>query len=232
MKKDLILVGSRTNLTDITYTAEELGYNILGILDKHYYKNTETIDNVPVIGSEDELLEADNRWKNCSFFLADWWDGKQDLSGNKLDGSALRQERIKILEQAQVDIPNLIHPTAKFFHKFDTVRLGKGILILGHAKFTSHIQIGNYSVIDWDCNIGTRTTVGNNTIIGATTTTANAVIGDNVRLGVGCIVLPRESTYTTIGNNAIVYVNSCVISDVPADSVYTMHGKTLKRRGY
>ena len=59
--KKLILVGSRRNLTDIVYTAQDLGYEVVGILDKHYWGNTATIDNVPVIGSEDELLDPGNQ---------------------------------------------------------------------------------------------------------------------------------------------------------------------------
>ena len=229
MTKKLLLVGSRKNLSDIVYTAKDLGYTITGILDKHYWGNTDFIDGVPVVGSEEELLSSNHKWHDHVFFLANWWDGSQDLSGNGLDGGALRQQRIKLLDQANVTVVNLIHPTAVFFHNQDTVSLGKGILILGHAKFTSHIQIGDYSVIDWDCNIGTETKIGRNVIVGATTTTAHALIGDNVRIGVGCIILPRKHDFTSIGDNSVVYVNSCVITDVPADSVYTMHDKVKRR---
>ena len=229
MLKPLILVGSRNNITDVVYTAQDCGYEIVGILDSHYWGNTESIDGVPVIGSEQEILDSDCKWNSCDFFLADWWDGSQDLSGQGQDGGALRQKRIQLLEDARVNVINLIHPTAEFFHRFDTVKMGKGNLILGHSIFISHITIGNYSVVDWRCNIGTGTQIGNNVIVGATTTTAHTIIGDNVRIGVGCICLNRKKDYTIIGANSIIYVGSLVIQDIPENSVYTMHGRMKSR---
>ena len=56
-KKKLILVGSRNNLSDIIEAAKDSGYHIIGILDKHYWGNTEKINGISVIGSEDELLD-------------------------------------------------------------------------------------------------------------------------------------------------------------------------------
>jgi acetyltransferase-like isoleucine patch superfamily enzyme len=227
--KKLILVGSRQNLTDIVYTAQDLGYEVIGILDKHYWGNTSTIDNVPVIGSEDELLDSSNQWKNYDFFPANWWDGTQDLTRQGQDGGQLRQQRISLLERSGVNVVNLIHPTATFFHKFDTVTIGRGNLILGHAKFTSHISIGNYNVIDWDCNIGTGTQIHNNVIVGAATTTAHVGLLDNTRVGVGCILIPRKKDTMTIGPNSVVYIGSTCTVDVPPDSVYTMYNRVKKR---
>jgi hypothetical protein len=227
--KKLILVGSRRNLTDIVYTAHDLSYEVIGILDKHYWGNTEHIDGIPIIGSEDELLDPSNQWKNYDFFPANWWDGAQDLTGQGQDGGQLRQQRISLLEQSGVNVVNLIHPTATFFHKFDTVTFGRGNLILGHAKFTSHISIGNYNVIDWDCNIGTETQIHNNVIVGAATTTAHVRLLDNTRIGVGCVLIPRKKDVMTIGPNSVVYIGSTCTVDVPPDSVYTMHNRVKKR---
>jgi len=227
--KKLILVGSRINLSDIVYTAKDTGYEIVGILDKHYWGNTKNIDGIPIIGSEEELLSPDHKWKDYNFFLANWWDGNQDLSGQGKDGGELRKQRINILETSGVEVVNLIHPDAVFFHKYDTVKIGKGNLILGHAKFTSHISIGNYSVIDWDCMIGTGTTIGDNVIVGATTTTAHVIIGDHTRIGVGCILIPKKDPTLTIGENSIVYIGSTVLKNVPADSVYNMYNKINSR---
>jgi acetyltransferase-like isoleucine patch superfamily enzyme len=227
--KKLILVGSRRNLSDIVYTAKDLGYEIVGILDKHYFGNTNFIDNIPIIGSEDELMDPSCQWRNYAFFLANWWDGTQDLSGQGHDGGQLRQQRIDLLEKSKVNVVNLIHPTATFFHKFDTVTIGRGNLILGHAKFTSHISIGNYNVIDWDCNIGTETTINNNVIVGAATTTAHVSLLDNTRIGVGCILIPRKANHMSIGPNSVVYIGSTCTVNVPPNSVFTMHGRIKKR---
>ena len=227
--KKLILVGSRRNLTDITYTAKDLGYEIIGILDKHYFGNTDVIDGVPVIGSEDELLNLDSHWRDYSFFPANWWDGSQDLTGQGQDGGQLRQQRISLLEKSGVGVVNLIHPTATFFHRFDTVTIGRGNLILGDAKFGSHISIGDYNVIDWLSGIGIGTTIGNNVIVGASVRTAHVNILDNSRIGAGCILIPRKKDVMTVGPNSVVYIGSTCTVDVPPNSVYTMHNRVKKR---
>jgi acetyltransferase-like isoleucine patch superfamily enzyme len=227
--KKLILVGSRANLADILYTARDVGYEVIGILDKHYYGTVEKMGDIPVIGSEEELLDPNCQWRQFDFFLANFWDGSQDMSGKGQDGGALRQQRIAILESSGVNVVNLIHPLAVFFHALDTITIGKGNLILGHARFLSHITIGNYSVIDWDCNIGTNSYIGNNVIVGAASTTGHVQIGDNSRIGVGCILIPRKKKLLSIGENSIVHIGTTVTKDVPPNSVYTIYNKIQKR---
>jgi acetyltransferase-like isoleucine patch superfamily enzyme len=227
--KKLVLVGSRHNLTDIIYTAKDLGYEILGMLDKHYYGNKDQIDGVPFIGSEEELLDPNSHWRQYDFFLADWWDGSQDLKGTGIDGGVLRQKRIELLDASGVNVVNLIHPDTYFYHNFDTVELGKGLLILGGTHFTSNIKIGNYSVIDWGCKIGGETYIGNNVILGAFTITGHVTIGDNARIGVDCLLLPKGKNPITIGENSVVFLTSKVFKDVPSNSIYTMHNKIRRR---
>lgn len=228
-KKKLILVGSRRNLSDIVHTANDNGYKVVGILDEHYWGNTDSIDGVPVIGSEKELLDPLSKWRKYNFFPANFWNGSQDLSGKGRDGGALRLERINVLEQSKVNVVNLIHPSAMFFHGKKSVQLGRGNLILGHARFTSRIQIGNYCIIDWDCNIGTDTNIGNNVIVGVGTTTSHANIHNNARIGTHCILISRKTDYVTVGENSVVYLGSTVLKDVPANSVYTMHHRIRSR---
>jgi hypothetical protein len=81
-KKNLILVGVRQNLIDIKQIAKRNNYKIIGILDKYYYGNTAQASDIPIIGSEEWLLDDTNaqaqQWKKqCSFFMSSWWDGRQ-----------------------------------------------------------------------------------------------------------------------------------------------------------
>ena len=107
-KKKLILVGSRRNLDDIVSAAQVCGYKIIGILDKHYWGNTQEICGIPVIGSEEELLVPDNKWSKYNFFPANWWDGKQAIGDNTFDGDQLRKERLDLLDKAEGHVINLI----------------------------------------------------------------------------------------------------------------------------
>lgn len=227
--KKLILVGSRNNIEDILLVAQLNGYEVEGILDSHYWGNKNDIGGVPVIGSEHELLSVDCQWRDRDFFLASWWTGEQDLSGQGHDGGFLRQQRIRILESSGVNVANLIHPDAKFFYGRDRIRLGHGVLILGGTTFATDTEIGDYCVIDWRAAIASHVTLGTNVIVGSCCTVAHAHVGDNSRLGVGSICVPTKRPTVTIGHDSVVYVGSIVLDDVPPDSVYTMHHRTRSR---
>ena len=227
-KKKLILVGSRNNLSDIIEAAKDSGYHIIGILDKHYWGNTEKINGISVIGSEDELLDPSSKWRKYNFFPATWWDGKQAL-GNTVDMDQLRKDRLDLLDRTNVNVVNLATKNIHWFHSKQNLTLGKGILILANSSIGSNVSIGNYSVIDWDSRV-VDSTIGRNCIVGAASILAHTCIGDNVRIGVRCLLIPsRKKTILTVGNNAIVYISSTVLDDIPENSVYTMHGKIRKR---
>jgi acetyltransferase-like isoleucine patch superfamily enzyme len=226
-KKKLILVGSRNNLTDIVETARDNGYKIIGILDSHYWGNTKSICGIPIIGSEQELLDSNSKWRKYNFFPANWWDGKQ-ASKDGFDADKLRQERINLLDQANVKVINLIDTGVHWFHRRQNLKLGKGILILRNSSISENVTIGDYSVIDWEAKI-VSSTIGRNCIIGVDSIMAHAVLGDNVRVGVRSVILPRKKPTVNIGNNAILYVNSLVLEDVADGGVYTMYGRTKKR---
>jgi len=229
-KKKLILVGSRRNLDDIVSAAQVCGYKIIGILDKHYWGNTETICGIPVIGSEEELLDPKNKWRKHNFFPANWWDGKQAIGDNTFDGDQLRKERLDLLDKANVRVINLImDPHVHWFTFKKNFKVGKGVLILAGTKIGSNVEIDDYCAVDWDVRL-VNSHLGRNTIVGVDATLAHVETGKNVRIGVRSTLIPsRKKSLLTVGDNAIIYIGSLVLDDVPAGSVYTMHGKTRKR---
>lgn len=224
--KKLILVGSRTNLADIIVTAEESGYRIIGILDKHYWGNTDSICGIPVIGSEDELLDPTSKWRKYNFFPANWWDGKQAAHG--FDADKLRQDRIKLLDDTGVRVVNLISRGVHWFHGRKNIKLGKGILILANSSISGNTEIGDYSVVDWEVKL-VNTKLGRNTIVGVDSILAHADVGNNVRIGVRSVVLSRKKLTVKIGDGSILFVNSLTLEDLPENTVQTMHGQRRKR---
>jgi NDP-sugar pyrophosphorylase family protein len=229
-RKKLILVGSRNNLWDIIDAAAESGYHIIGILDSHFYGNTTEICGIPVIGSEQELLDVNSKWRKFNYFPANRWDGKQALGKGVYDGELLRKERIDLLDRSGVKVVNLINERKiHWFNHKRNLKLGKGILMLSNARVGADVTIGDYSVIDWDSGLS-FTTVGRNSVIGVDSILAHCAIGDDVRIGVRSVLIPsRAKRVLSVGDRAIVYIGSTVLDDVAADSVYTMHGKTRAR---
>ena len=230
--KKLILVGARQNLDDIIFNAEALDYEIVGILDHYRFGHVEAIKDIPIIGSENQLLEK-NIWQDAEFFLSSWWDGDQFNGTQPLDDEQVRRDRIDILDRSGVTVPNLIHPHwCQFGYGMSTIKLGRGILALPGSQFSREISIGDYSVIDWRCGIGPDTHIKRNVILGANTVSAHVVIEDGARIGVSCTLVPARhgATHLTVGENSIVYIGSTVLEDVPANSVYTMHDRIVRRR--
>lgn len=229
-RKKLILVGSRTNLWDIIDAAHESNYHVIGILDSHFYGNTAEICSLPVIGSEQELLDPSSKWRKFNFFPANWWDGKQALGKGVYDGEKLRKERIDLLDRSGVRVINLINDKKiHWFNRKRNLKLGKGILMLSNASIGVNVSIDDYSVIDWDSKIS-FTTIGRNSIIGADSIIAHCAIGNDVRIGVRSVLIPsRGKQVLTVGDRAIVYIGSTVLDNITADTVYTMHDRTRAR---
>lgn len=228
-KKKLILVGSRQNLSDIVEAAKDSGYHIIGILDSHYWGNTSTINDIPVIGSEFELLDPNSKWRKYNFFPANWWDGRQAMGNETYDGDQLRRERIELLDKTGVTVVNLMTKDIHWFHSKRNLVLGRGVLILSNASIGTDVTLGDYSVVDWDVRL-LDTKIGRNSIVGAASILAHTNIGDNVRVGLGSTLVPsRKKRLLTVGNDVIIYIRSLVLDDVPDNSVYTMFGQIKKR---
>jgi acetyltransferase-like isoleucine patch superfamily enzyme len=234
-KKNLILVGVRQNLADVKQIAERTNYCIVGILDKYYYGNTIEVNGIPIIGSEEWLLDSDNqqaqRWKkqNC-FFMSSWWDGRQFTPHTPgLDNEQVRKDRIDLLDRSGVEVINLIHPFADIRNENFTI--GRGVLINAYVGITDNISIGDYSVLDYQCRITAHTNIGRNVIIGGHSLTASVNIEDNVRIGVNCTIISTKKDFSrlTIGQGSVIHIASVVTDDVPPGYIYTRHERMLRK---
>lgn len=234
-KKSLIFVGVRQNIADVKILANRCGYTVVGILDQYYYGNTADIDGIPIIGDERSLLDQTDtiaqQWKNQHwFFCSSWWNGKQFLNSSGLDLETVRQNRIDLLNSAQVKLANLIDPDA-WIPNPAAVTLGKGIMIMGKAMIGSNCEIGDHSVIDWGAALSRRTKIGTGCIIGANANIANYEIGNNVRVGVSAVLVGSKKDFSCsrIGDRSVIHVGAVATDDIPADHVRTFTHRTLAR---
>ena len=240
MKKPLIFVGSRSLMSSLFIVADLTGYEIIGILDHHYYGNTDNIFGVPVIGDEHWLLDTTNsqaqEWLDkCFFFPANFWPGSQ-YTGTGQDQQLLRLDRIRILEKSGAKVINLIHPTSGPTHidnKYASIKLGKGIFIDEGCYIANiNVEIGDYSTLQ------IKTTLMQNCVLGKNVTTAPNVIIMHCNIGDNCFFgfSAKSYNYKTrlgrdviIGSNVIVWTNAEVIKDIPANSIYTDTHRILKK---
>lgn len=240
MSRPLIFVGSRQCMMALANIAELNGIEIAGILDHHYWGNTESIGNIPIIGDERWLLDKDNiqaqTWLlEYDFFVANYWNGQQSKN---LNIQKLRQDRINILEQSQARVINLIHPSVNIYKltsKYQNVQLGKGIEIHDDCWISlDHTKIGDYCSIQNNSRVGHDAILGKNVIVSPDAWMFDCEIGNDSFIGMSSMidiieVSRRENHLIRIGNNSSVWANSRIIRDVPGDSIYTNTNRILKK---
>lgn len=233
--KPLILVGVRASISDVKTLAEQCGYQVLGVLDQYYWGNCTNVDGVPIIGSEQWLLDNNNKqaqeWiRTASFFCSSWWTGKQHINTLGLNDDLVRQQRINLLDQLGVKLATLIDPTA-YIPGRSTVKIGPGVMICRSTMIGSNVVIGAHSTVDWDAAIARNTQIGKNCIVGARAFVANYQVGDNVRIGVGVIAVgsTKDLTPGVIGDYSIVQLGAVVANNVPSGHVRTYTNRTIAR---
>lgn len=236
--RELILVGCRGSFDNLVQTAQCLGITIAGILDK-YYPVGHTVNNIPVIGSEDILLEdtleAEEFRNKYNFFPGMFWAGDQNLQNKGLDNGQVRLDRLNLLDKSGVRVINLISPLIMYFPshpQYDSTRLkiGRGVFIGEYTGMTHDVEIGDYCYIDDLSCLHSHVTLGRNVSIGARSTLAHTVIEDNCRVGLNCTIAGGHRDYITVGTGSTVWSGSNVIKDVPEDSMYVPPpGRILKK---
>lgn len=234
-KRPLIFVGSRSVVPEMAYTAELNGIEVLGIIDSHYYGNTEEIQGVPVIGSELWLLDKDNtqakKWlKDCDFLPINWHDGSTKKENNL---SLLRLQRIKVLEESKASMINLIHPDSSIptKTKYSRFSIGTGNYI--HPKCyisSSNTRIGNYCMIGSCSNIHHDVKLNDNVLIGPNVHLDRCEVGSNSFVGSHSRTnAVKRKGDISIGKNVTIWTSSEVVKDVPDNCHYTFHNRILTK---
>jgi acetyltransferase-like isoleucine patch superfamily enzyme len=237
MKRPLIFVGSRHLLRDILVIPELLGIEVLGILDHHYWGNTDDLCGVPIIGDERCLLDANDstakQWiRTCDFFPLNHWSGSQGLN-QSVDLEQLRIDRLRILESSGVSVPNLIHPDAKIpglSSRWADYALGKGNLIQECWHSNGPVRIGNYNVFMTQSTIAHGVVIGNNVTVCPRVFLHCCEIGDGSYIGMYARTNPppREEKLV-IGSNVSVWLGAEIKQSIPNNKMLTADGRILRK---
>lgn len=241
--KPLIFVGHRYSAVEILLAAELQGYEVIGILSEFHWGNTEFIDNIPVIGSPEWLLDKNNlqaqKWlQDCDFFVCTYVSGEQYLDKNKVDNLSCRLKHISIMDQSGANVISIYKKDERILSRLKSkhcnLKIGKGVYISHSAviEMTSGL-IADYCWIGNDCNIGHDSFLHTNSCIMPHSKIFRITVGENSVIGMASMVksvnLTKKYSYN-IGNNSTVWAHSTIDQDVPDNYILTNTGRILKKQ--
>lgn len=223
-------------IRELACIAELNDIEIIGILDHHYLD--QTIAGIPVLGDERCLLDPDNKqaqqWlQTCDFFPANWHGGEQYCPG-QIDLPALRLERIRILEESDANVINLIHPDScikGLSSRYANYQIGRGVQI--HANVyhgIDNIKIGDYCAFMSGNTCAHDVTLGRNVLVAPETYLYNCKIEDNSYIGIYSRVNPiKKKGIISLGKNVTIWNSAEVVKDVPESCFYTTDGRIMTK---
>ncbi|MEM2621219.1 MAG: hypothetical protein QXN22_08175 [Thermofilaceae archaeon] len=119
--------------------------------------------------------------------------------------------------------------------------IGTGTLILGDVTIEENCWIGHYCLLDGlnapliikknsvvasFAAIYTHNTMWRDIGIGEKIV-AKVIVGENVHIGHGAVIVPKRPKEIVIGNNTIIHANAVVSDSIPPWHIYTRDGKCL-----
>lgn len=214
--KPLIFLGSNSNIILFAETAEKTGMTVKGILDADYYENTETVCDIPIIGSEDTF---DYKNHDCVYFVS-----PSVIPVNTRD----RQKRLKMIDLVEkLDLPlaTIINPHCEIGKTaviHPGVYIGYGVCIGHSCEIMSHAQLHTYAMM------GHHSTLGKNSVMErASFIVSYTNIGQNVHLGFNASLFKSEPL--NVGNNSVVHPCITVMRDVDENEIVMIAGNNNRR---
>lgn len=200
--KKLVLYGAGGFGREIAYMVEIINYarpftyELLGfIVDEEYYKEGETVNGYPVLGTRDWLLEH-----------------KEDVVCTCTIGEnpEVRQKIQEDLEKEGIIFEPLINPYVPMHW---SINVGDGAIICGGVGMTVNITVGKGVVLNGNCLIGHDVTIGDySCIMSGANITGYSQIGKRVRMGGYAYITPNKK----VGDDAVVAAGSIVFTNVKA----------------
>ena len=228
-KLPLVIIGSRQTWDFIVDTADALGREVLGFLDQYYAGRVDSIDGLPCLGSELELINNPEKFSDAEFFVGNFWDGNSNLGSDVMSGYQLRLNRIKFIDDLQLPLATLVDPRSLLSRN---VTFGAGTFVSRGVNIRGGARVGRHCNLLDNSGFANDVTVGNNCILSAGAyLMSNVVLGNNVYVGTRATVLNGHSakkSQVVIGDDCKIYANELVTNDMLPRTVAAL-GRRLKR---
>ena len=209
MNKNILLVGGGghcKSVLDSLLSSNE--YNKIGIID--IKENIgKTILGMPIIGSDDDLLNLFNNGYKYAF-----------VTMGSVGNPKVRIKIFEILNNIGYEIPNIIDNSAvvsNFSNLKKGIFIGKNAIVNAGVTINDGAIINAGSIVEHDCNIGAFVHIAPGSVLGGEVTIEqNSHIGSNssikqqVHIGFNSIIGIGSVVTKNIGDNVIAYGNPCM----------------------
>lgn len=200
MNCPVIILGAGGHAKVLIDTLRLLSTELLGIVDADPNKKNQLLLDVPVLGSDDEVMKHPVE----KIFL---------VNGiGSVRGDPLRRRLFEHFKSKGYRFSSVVHPSSIIA---SDVILSEGTQIMAGAVVQAGCHIGintvinTGAVVDHDCHIG-----GHVHIAPGVTLSGGIWVGESTHIGTGATVIQGIK----IGRNSLVAAGAVVIRDVPDDA--------------
>lgn len=227
MHKPIVFLGTSTNLEIFIRVCTLRNIPVAGIVDSDYYRNTDTKNGLPVIGSEDSF-DFEAARDQYDFFVGMSWSSLDLRSKSK------RLAYIDLIDQHKLNCATLIHPASEVY---DEAEIGPGCYIGFNAGVAHYTKIGAHSRIHNSTTVAHHTTIGKNCILHEFVKICSRVtLGDNVLIHPDTAIVGygkfNNERGPNIGSNAELHPRITVTRDVEPGEIVSLAGGNNTRRIY
>lgn len=204
MKEDILLIGGGGHCISCIDVIEREGkYKIVGIVDIPE-KVGEKILGYPILGSDDDLPQLFNKFKNVL------------ITVGQIKSAALRVKLFDLTKKIGYKLPVIISPFAYFSQH---ASIGEGSIVMHHALVNAGARIGDNCIINSKAMIEHEVRIGNhNHISTGARINGQVQIGNESFIGSGVVIV----------NNITLYNNVIVAAGVTVYKSSTKQGAFLK----
>lgn len=206
--KNIIIVGAGGHARVVIDAAENVGLNILGIIDIEYKNQNENILGYDVLGD---------------FSVIERYDCKDVMVMIAIGDNKLRSQYFYRAKKLGFFLPAIVHPTAIVSKH---ANLGMGVFINAGVIINAKVVVNNDTIINTAAIVDHEVLIGEHCHIGPGVKIAGRVqIGNYAFIGIGTNIIDK----TIIGEDVIVGAGSVIIKNIESNStVVGVPGKKIK----
>ncbi|WP_270526350.1 NeuD/PglB/VioB family sugar acetyltransferase [Longibaculum muris] len=197
---DIYIVGASGFGREVAWLIEELEtWNIAGFIDDNESIQNTIINNIPVIGNTDFLL-----------------DMKDNINVVIAIGNPYIREKIvqKLISKETICFPNII---AKDVRISKYVKMGIGNIICTGTILTTNISLGNFNHINLDCTVGHDVVLNDYiTVYPSVNISGNVNIDDYSELGTGSKIIQGK----TLAKSVVLGAGAVVVKNLEESGTY------------